>query len=724
MRVLDPACGTGNFLYVALELLKRLEGEVLEALSSLGGQENLAALEGHSVDPHQFLGIEINPRAAAITELVLWIGYLQWHFRTKGAPPAEPILRAFRNIRNRNAVLTWDGDPVPKIVQGRETYPNPRRPDWPAAEFIVGNPPFIGGKDLRARLPGGDAEAEALWAAHPKMNDSADFVMYWWDHAAELLTRKGTVLRRFGLVTTNSISQVFQRRVMERHLTGKPPISLVMAIPDHPWTKAARDSAAVRIAMTVAEAGSHEGILREVTREAGLDTDAPEVALSDRKGTINSDLTVGVDVTAATALTANEGICSPGVKLHGAGFIVTPSEAEALGLGRRPGLEQHIRAYRNGRDLTAHPRGVMVIDLFGLDAEEIRGEFPEVYQHLLLSVKPERENQLETSGTKDAKEYARLWWLFGKPRQELRPALAGLSRYIATVETTKHRVFQFLDATILPDNMLVAVGSDDAFPLGILSSRIHSTWALRAGGWLGIGNDPRYSKSRCFDPFPFPATDDLKQQRIRVITEELDAHRKRVLADYPHLTLTGLYNVLERIKSGVAPGDLEPAERRIFDDGLVLILKELHDRLDLAVAEAYGWPPTLSDEEILARLVALNKERAREEAQGLVRWLRPEYQIAKFGSAAQKAEQYEADLVAPDAGKRKPLFPADDLAQTASVMAALAETPAGLDAATLASRFRQGRRAEDKIRAVLTALHRMGFVISDDNQLWRLRRAA
>jgi hypothetical protein len=259
-RVLDPACGTGNFLYVSLELMKRLEGEVLEALADLGGQEALHGLGSHSIDPQRFLGLEINPRAAAIAELVLWIGYLQWHFRTRGGPPDEPILKAFKNIQVQNAVLTWDGAPLPaptlpspasgggKREGIKETYPNPRRPEWPAAEFIVGNPPFIGGKDIRARL--GDALAEALWAAHKHMNESADFVMYWWDRAAELLTRKGTVLRRFGLVTTNSISQVFQRRVVERHLNAKKPISIVMAIPDHPWTRATEDAAAVRIAMT------------------------------------------------------------------------------------------------------------------------------------------------------------------------------------------------------------------------------------------------------------------------------------------------------------------------------------------------------------------------------------------------------------------------------------------------------------------------------------------
>ncbi len=283
-RVLDPACGTGNFLYVSLELMKELEGEVLEALLDLGGQEALRGLGTHSVDPHQFLGLEINPRAAAIAELVLWIGYLQWHFRTKGAPPDEPILRAFKNIQVKNAVLTWDGDPIPKIVDGKETYPNARRPEWPAAEFIVGNPPFIGASFLRSRL--GDAFTEALWAAHSHMNESADFVMYWWDRAADLLTRKGTVLRRFGLITTNSISQVFQRRVIEKHLQAKKPISIVMAIPDHPWTKATDDAAAVRIAMTAAEAGSIDGALREVALEKNLSS---ELSNSRIQGNLRED---------------------------------------------------------------------------------------------------------------------------------------------------------------------------------------------------------------------------------------------------------------------------------------------------------------------------------------------------------------------------------------------------------------------------------------------------
>lgn len=718
-RILDPACGTGNFLYVSLELLKRLEGEVLEAIADLGGQESLRNLEGHTVGPRQFVGLETNPRAVAISELVLWIGYLQWHIRTKGGPPREPILEAFHNIRQAESVLMWDGWPVPVA-----SFPNARRPEWPQAEFIVGNPPFVGGKDIRGRL--GDAYAEALWRVHRHMNESADYVMYWWDRSAELLTRKGTVLRRFGLVTTNSISQVFQRRVLERHLNAKQPMSIVMAIPDHPWTKASPDAAAVRIAMTVGEAGTREGVLREAIREENLDTDSPLIEFKESTGVINSDLTIGADVTSALPLRANEGICSPGIKLHGDGFIVTPAQAEHLGLGKREGLETYIRQYRNGRDLTARPRGVMVIDLFGLDAGDVRERFPEVYQHLKLTVKSQRDKQAKKSPTKDAESYATNWWTFGKPRQELRPALRGLDRYIATVETTKHRVFQFLDASILPDNMLVVIASDDAYTLGVLSSRIHVVWTAQQGGTLE--DRPRYTKSHCFDPFLFPAATDLQKQCICDLAEELDRQRKRVLKEHPALTLTGLYNVLEELRKGTDPDALNPAERHIFDEGQVLILKELHDRLDAEVARAYGWPTDLADEEILSRLVALNRERAKEEAKGNIRWLRPDYQVPRLGTPSQKAE---LDLKGGETGAKtsapaaKEAWPADEIAQTAAVMAVLASAATPLAAEAIAGSFRQGRRCAKNIEAVLESLLRMGRLDTrDGGRSFLLHRAA
>ena len=730
-RVLDPAAGTGNFLYVSLELMKRLEGEVLEALLDLGGQEALSGLEGHTVDPHQFLGLELNPRAAAIAELVLWIGFLQWHFRTRGGKPSEPILKAFKNINfghpSYDAVLAFDrkdlvrddhGRPVTQTdARGEQVevyaYRNPRLPRWPEAEFIVGNPPFIGGKDLRGRLEPG--YAEALWKAHPKINPSADFVMYWWDRAADLLTRKGTKLRRFGLVTTNSITQEFSRRTIKRHLDARAPVSLVMAIADHPWTRANRDAAAVRIAMTVVQAGRHDGVLREVVREAALDSDQPKIDLDDHLGRINADLSLGVDVTGAAPLQANDGLCSPGVKLHGAGFIVTPQQAAALGLGRREGLEQHIRSYSHGRDLMQTPRGLMVIDLDGLSSDAVRTKFPEIYNHLLSTVKPERDNNNE--------QYRRdNWWLFGRRNTLYRGFREGIRRHICTPETSRHRIFTFMPKDCLLDNMVVNFGVDDAYFLGVLSSRLHTGWALRAGGWLGVGNDPRYSKSRVFDPFPFPEPPEPLKAEIRAVAEELDALRKARQTEHPDLTLTGMYNVLEKLKAGAG---LTPAEKTIRDRGTVLILKELHERLDRLVFQAYGWPETLSDEEILARLVALNRERAAEEKRGLVRWLRPEYQMPRAGLAVPQKEQFEADLVAGAAKVQKPRFPRGEREQTAAVIGALLETPGPIDRAALAARWRRDRHAEPGIEATLAALTRLGLAATEDNgRTWRLRRTA
>ncbi len=562
------------------------------------------------------MGLEVNPRAASIAELVLWLGHLQQHYRNREGHPAEPILQAFGNITKMDAVLRWDGYPVPQVIRGAEAYPNPRQPAWPEAEFIIGNPPFIGGKDIRANL--GGPYTEALWKAHPAMNDSADLVMYWWDRAAQILTAKNSRLRRFGFVTTNSITQVFQRRVVERHLSGKSPLSILFAIADHPWTKATKDAASVRIAMTVAQAGTHEGKVLKVMHEAGLETDTPQIQVVEKFGRVNPDLTIGVDLSKALALRANEGLASRGVALHGSGFIVTPKEAQFLGLGARSGLETHIRPYRNGKDIMGRSRNVMVIDCEGLAEDEVRLTYPEVFQHLLVKVKPERDQNNE--------EYRRKhWWLFGRKHTELRSFLQGLPRYIVTVETSKHRVFQFFEAEILPDNMLVALGLDHAFSLGVLSSRCHRNWALEQGGLLGP--TPRYSKSRCFDPFPFPDATDAQKAMIGAIAEELDATRKLVLAENPDLTLTGLYNLLEKIHA------LTPDEEDQARCARVYILQHLHQRLDAAVAEAYGWPADLGEQEILGRLVALNQARRAEEAKGKVRWLRPDFQISRFGRA-------------------------------------------------------------------------------------------
>lgn len=721
-RVLDPACGTGNFSYVSLELMKKLEGEVLETLAKLGEPESMG-LDRETVDPHQFLGLELNPRAAAIAELVVWIGYLQQHYRTRTGHPAEPILRAFENInfgrrQGFDAVLTWDGYPLPKVVEKNgkrvETYPNPRRPDWPEAEFIIGNPPFIGkGAIMRAVL--GDTYLQALKKANPAVAGSADFVMQWWDRAADILTRKESQLRRFGLVTTNSITQSFSRRVTEKHLGGKRPVSIIYAVPDHPWTKASRDAAAVRIAMTVAQAGESTGRLLVSVNERDLDTDNPSIEFIGSHGPINADLSVGADATSVQPLAANDGLSCNGIMLAGEGFVISQSVAEHIRIADEAvGLGSAIFPHVGGNELTQRRRGEFVIDFYGLTDAEARQRFPAAYQHVLEAVKPERDRNSDRG-------FRERWWLFGRTRPEIRRANEQLTRYIATTRTSKHRIFQFLDATDVANHEIVVVSSQDAGQLAVLSSNLHRVWALRAGGTLE--DRPRYNKGGTFDPFPFPDPDVATRERLRALGEELDATRKKVQAEHADLTLTGLYNVLEKIKAGAV---LTPAEEDVKQRGLVLILKELHETIDRLTAEAYGWPADLPDEDILTRLVALNAERAREETAGHVRWLRPDYQIPRFakGAAAKTGElALPETVVAID--KSLPAFPTDRDEQPLAVEAMLLAAGRPLTAAELARGFKRGgKRVEARVAEVLTTLARYGRVTPLDGGRFAARRAA
>jgi hypothetical protein len=261
---------------------------------------------------------------------VLWIGYLQWHYRAeRGAPLRQPILADFPAIDCRDAVLAWDGTSRCWTTRGQPVtrwdgrtfkrhpvtgewcptrhartpvyrYLNPRPAAWPAADFIVGNPPYIGTARMRELL--GDGYAEAIRRVYPNVPASADYVMYWWDKAAELV-RSGQV-QRFGFITTNSLRQVYDRRVIEHHLSAEPPLSLLFAIPDHPWVDAA-DGAAVRVAMTTAVAGNQAGTLQTVVAEVSGADDTVETEFATTHGQISADLRIGADITKARSLLAN-----------------------------------------------------------------------------------------------------------------------------------------------------------------------------------------------------------------------------------------------------------------------------------------------------------------------------------------------------------------------------------------------------------------------------------
>jgi hypothetical protein len=714
-KVLDPACGTGNFLYVAMARMKELEGEVVALLEELGSTQYVAELTGHTITPENFLGIEINPRAAAIAQLVLWIGYLQWHFRVNGAEraPPEPILRDVRTIENRDALIDWDdrvlerddsGAPVTiwdgisfkthpvtgKLVPDEAgrleiyRYIKPRATHWPKADFIVGNPPFIGNKRMRERL--GEGYTEAVRKAFPKVGGSVDFVMYWWAIAAARVGEKSA--RRFGFITTNSITQTFNRSVI-----ATAPCKLMFAIADHPWVDG-NDGAAVRIAMTVGAGTEADGVVLLLHDEQPLPDGYGEVGfrVEEKRGHINIDLSIGVDPTRSKALKSNEKIAFTGMYPLGDGFII--AQAKAAELSRVEGGSSYLKQFFTASDLTRKPRGAYIIDFYPLSEKEALLSSPDLYQHLVLNVKPER-------AVNPVEERRKNWWLFTRPIPDLRKAVANAVRFIAIPRTAKYFTFQFVPAAAIVDTTVVAIAAEDAFVLGVLSSHTHVCWALRTGGTLE--DRPRYQHESTFKPFPFPAdVPEPLKARIRAEAEALDALRKRVLAAHDDLTLTKLYNVLEALKAGRA---LSAAERDIHDRGLVTLIRQHHDAIDAAVAQAYGWPETLDDEAIITRLVALNKARAAEEARGHVRWLRPEFQAPNYQPPAEQGLDL-GDAPAAVPSNIIP-WPATLPEQVSAVQSILAAAPAPLAVGDVARAFKGKRPAS--LRPVLDALAGIGM---------------
>jgi hypothetical protein len=240
----------------------------------------------------------------------------------------------------------------------------------------------------------------------------------------------------------------------------------------------------------------------------------------------------------------------------------------------------------------------------------------------------------------------------------------------------KHRTFQFLSGNVLPDNKLIIIASDSAFCLVVLTSKAHVAWATQAGGWLGVGNDPVYVKSRCFDPFPFPEATATSKAKIAALAEELDATRKLVLAENPDLTLTTLYNMREAIEKNAS---LSSKESDLCNRGRVHILKDLHEQIDQTVMQAYRWSETLTDSQIIERLVDLNRERVSEERRGLIRWLRADYQIEKLGPLAHRVDRVQS-IASARPSRSQPSFPMEKKAQAGQVIELLSRSRSPLSA--------------------------------------------
>ncbi len=581
-KVLDPACGSGNFLYVALVELKSLEHRVMLEAETLGFHRDFS-----QVGPRNVLGIELNDYAAELARVSVWIGDIQWAMRNGTGYTRNPILQTLDTIENRDAVVNEDGSEAA----------------WPAADCIVGNPPFLGDKRMLAEL--GDEYVSRLRAAYAgRVPGGADLVTYWHEKARAAIAA-GTC-KRAGLVSTNSIRQGANRKVLERvRESGR----IYNAWSDEPWVN---DGAAVRVSLVCFDGGA-DGVAVQ------LDGRPMAEIYADLKG--RQEGATGADITTARPLAENAGRSFFGLCLAGAFDVPGELARQWLRLPSNPNGRPNsdvLRPLYNGADVLKGSKDRWVIDFGPAMTEQEAALYEAPFQHVLEHVKPARQ------GNREAVR-AEKWWRHGRPRPELRKALAGLGRYIATVETAKHRLFVWLPAAVAPEHKLVVIPRDDDMTVGILSSRIHITWALAAGGRLGVGNDPVYSSGRCFEPFPFPAdmtpnipaadlVDNPHAEAIasaaRRIVElrdnwlnpaELVQRGPEVVLGYPDRILP---------VNDAAAAELKKRTLTNLYNARPAWLVNAHAALDAAVAAAYGWPADIDDADLLGRLLALNWERA------------------------------------------------------------------------------------------------------------------
>jgi type II restriction/modification system DNA methylase subunit YeeA len=550
VRVLDPACGSGNFLIVSLWALKDLEYEAI----NWGSLVLKRPMQIPQIGPEAVLGIEINPYAAELARVTIWIGEIQWMIRHGLGYRRDPILRRLDHIETRDALLDLS-DRV-----------NPREADWPKAEFIVGNPPFLGGKLLRRGL--GDEYVDALFQTYDgRVAREADFVTYWHEKARTGIASRA--IRRAGLLATQSIRGGANRRTLERiKSTG----DIFFARSDERWVLA---GATVHISFV----GQDEGA--EVERE--LD--------GRRVPAINANLTSGIDLSRVRRVPENLGIAFMGDTKGGPFDIDAATAAKLIAKPNPDGRPNSdvIRPWVNGIDITARRRGMSIID-FGVSMSQSEAALYEApFEHVLRVVKPMRAASRTTI---DA------WWLHERPRLDMRMALKGLSRYIVTPRVSKHRVFAWLDSDTLADSATITFARDDDFTIGVLHSRAHELWARGTGTQLReVESGFRYTPTTTFETFPFPRPTDDQRERVGEAARRLAELRDRWL-DPPGLTpeelagrtLTNLYN-----------------QRPTW-------LSNVHAEIDKAVFDCYGWPTGLADEDILAALLILNLTGAPNEA--------------------------------------------------------------------------------------------------------------
>ncbi|MDO8347935.1 MAG: N-6 DNA methylase [Rugosibacter sp.] len=585
-RVLDPACGSGNFLYLALRALKDLEHRANLDAEALGLHRQLTI----ETSPANVLGLEINPYAAELARVTVWIGEIQWMLKHGYDIRRNPILSTLDHVECRDALVkVGAGDTVGEA-------------DWPACDAIVGNPPFLGGSKKRGEL--GDAYFDALARVfNERVPPGADLVCYWFEKARAQI--EAGQCQRAGLVSTQAIRKGSNRAVLDRITTCT---RIFEAWCDEPWIN---DGAAVRVSLVAF--GHADGAQLDGATVAG----------------INADLThggIGVDMTQAKPLEENSKVAFRCPEKNGAFDIPGALARQWLPMpnpNARPNADV-LRPWANGQELTGRPADTWIID-FGTGMSEADAAMYEApFSYAMEHVKPARISNPRAIR-------AQRWWLFGEPGPNFRAALNGLSRYIATPRVAKHRFFVWLPVAVLPDSRLYAICRDDDFSFGVLSSRPHEVWALANASRHGDGDEggrPTYNARDCFETFPFPLPDDAARAAIAAAAQHLDTARTNWLHPAEWVDWT------PEIVPGYPPrpvpkpgheADLKKRTMTALYNARPAWLDNAHQALDAAVATAYGWPdyapkevplgdtPAMPDEEILKRLLALNLSRKAAE---------------------------------------------------------------------------------------------------------------
>jgi type II restriction/modification system DNA methylase subunit YeeA len=539
--VLDPACGSGNFLIVSLWALKDLEFEAIQ----WGSLVLQRPMQVPQIGPEAVLGIEINPYAAELARVTIWIGEIQWMIRHGLGYRRDPILRPLHHIETRDALLNLT-DPT-----------NPQEAEWPEAEFIVGNPPFLGGKWIRRGL--GAEYVEALFNVYNgRVPREADLVSYWHEKARAQIAAGRT--KRAGLLATQAIRAGANRSILERISRSG---GLFFARSSEKWVL---QGANVHISFVGQDDGS----------DRNRELDGIQVVR------INSNLTTGVDLTRAVQLAENQGRAFMADTKGGPFDISADLAASMLQFPNPDGRhnEDVVRPWMNGEDLTGRPRGMWIID-FGVDMTEADAALYEApFEYVRTNVRPFRLGNARAN-------YRDKWWLHYEPRPGMRAATSSLSRLIATPQVSKHRLFTWIPAEVLADHRLIVIAAEDDYTFGVVHSRAHEAWSLAQGA--RHETRPTYNSTTCFETFPFPHPTDEQRKRVGETARRLVELRD------------GWLN-----PPGLAPADLEKRTLTNLYNQRPTWLGHAHAALDAAVFEAYGWSADLTNTDVLERLLALN----------------------------------------------------------------------------------------------------------------------